>query len=205
MPHVERNGVQVYYESFGRGAALVLLHPASTNRYFWAHQIFAFARSHRVLAVDHRGHGLSDRPPRGYAITEMAADLVAVLDDAGVDRAVLVGDSMGGMVAVQTALDAPDRVEGLVIVSSATNLAPRVPPAVLAAYVERFEATFAFMLQGATSARTKRERPEVCAFLADVLCVEDTRAVFLSGVADPAGCSTGTSKPGSRRSAARRW
>jgi pimeloyl-ACP methyl ester carboxylesterase len=187
MPRVQRNGVQVHYESFGSGAAIVLLHPASTNRYFWAHQIFAFARGHRVIVLDHRGHGLSDRPAQGYAITEMAADLVAVLDDARVDRAVLVGDSMGGMIAVQAALDAPHRVRGLVIVSSATNLAPRVPPPVLTAYVERFEAAFGFMLQGATSARTKRERPEVCAFLADVQRVEDTRAVFLSCLVDPGG------------------
>jgi pimeloyl-ACP methyl ester carboxylesterase len=189
MPYVERNGVKVYYESFGRGTPLVFLHPLSLNRYVWAGQLFSFARSHRVLVVDHRGHGLSDKPARGYAISEMAADLLAILDDAGVDRAMLVGNSAGGMIAVQTALDAPDRVIAMMLVSCATNLAPSVPPAVLQAYAERFELAFDYMIQGSISARTKRERPEVGAFLSDAYRVQGSfsHSVFLSCIGDPNG------------------
>ncbi len=189
MPHVERNGVRVYYECFGQGAPVVLLHPMSTNRYFWTHQIFAFARERRVVVVDHRGHGLSDRPAGGYGVGEMAADVRAVLDHAGVDRAVLVGCSLGGMIALQTALDAPDRVRAMAIVSSGTRLAPRVPAAVLQAYVERFDDAFEYMLRGSTSARTKRERAEACAYLGDVCRVRDnfTSDVFLASLADADG------------------
>jgi pimeloyl-ACP methyl ester carboxylesterase len=189
MPYVERNGVRVYYESFGRGSPLVFLHPLSANRYIWAGQIFAFARSHRVLVVDHRGHGLSDKPAHGYAISEMAADLLAILDHAGVDKAILVGNSAGGMIAVQVALDAPERVVALMLVSCATDLAPSVPPAVLQAFADRFERAFDHMIQGSTSAKTKRERPEVGAFLADVYRVGDSfsHAVFLSCIRDPGG------------------
>ena len=82
MPHITRNGVKVYYESHGAGSpAIVFLHPFSTNRFIWAFQVPAFAQNHRCIVVDHRGHGLSDKPAEGYAIGEMAADVVAILDD----------------------------------------------------------------------------------------------------------------------------
>jgi len=93
----------------------VFLHPTSANRYVWAHQIFAFARDHRVIVLDHRGHGLSDKPAVGYAIGEMAKDTLSVLDHAGVGAAVLVGNSVGSMIALQIALDAPDRVLGMML------------------------------------------------------------------------------------------
>ena len=118
MPHITRNGVKVFYESFGQGTTtLVLLHPWTTNHYIWAYQVNDFAKDYRVLVVDHRGHGQSDKPASGYGIGEMAADVVAILDDAKVAKAVLVGNSIGGMIAMQTALDAPARVQGLLILS----------------------------------------------------------------------------------------
>jgi pimeloyl-ACP methyl ester carboxylesterase len=189
MPYARRSGIELHYESFGRGAPLVLLHPIATNRYFWMHQTFALARTHRVLVPDLRGHGLSARPSAGYGIRDLACDLLAVFDDAGVEAAALVGNSAGGMIAVQTALDAPERVTALVVVSAGTNLGPSVPPVVFQAYAERFEAAFEFMLRGATSARTKAERPEVCAFLSDAYRVGENFApeVFLSTLADPGG------------------
>jgi 3-oxoadipate enol-lactonase len=165
------------------------LHALSLNRYAWTHQVFAFARTNRVIVLDQRGHGLSDKPASGYAITEMTADLLPVLDHAGVADAVLVGNSAGGMVALQAALDAPARVRALVVVSSATNLGPYVPSQVLEAYGNRFEAAFDFMMDGALSVRTKRERPEVVAFLHDAFRAREnfTRDVFLSCIRDPGG------------------
>jgi 3-oxoadipate enol-lactonase len=189
MPYVERNGVKVYYESFGQGAPLVFLHPITTNRYIWANQLFAFGIDHRVILIDHRGHGISDKPAHGYAISEMAADVVAILDDAGVDKAVLVGNSLGGMIAIQTNLDAPDRIIANLILSSGTNLAAGVPPGAGQAFVDNFEATLDAMFEGATSARTKRERAEVCDFVAGAYRVQDnfTRAVLLASARDPNG------------------
>jgi len=77
MPHVNRAGVNIYYESFGSGLPLVFLHPWTTNRFIWAFQIMEFARDHRCIAVDHRGHGQSDKPDSGYALTEMAISVRA--------------------------------------------------------------------------------------------------------------------------------
>jgi pimeloyl-ACP methyl ester carboxylesterase len=161
MPHVERDGVEIFYESFGQGTPIVFLHPLSLNRYAWVHQMFAFARTHRVVVVDHRGHGLSGKPPGGHSIREMGLDGRAVLDHAEIDKAILIGNSAGSMVAVQTALDAPERVLAMMLVSCATNLAPSVPGEVLRAYDARFEAAFDYMIQGSISATTRRERPEI--------------------------------------------
>ncbi len=80
MPHIQREGVKVYYESFGSGTPIVFLHPWSTNRYIWANQLTAFARNHQCIVMDHRGHGMSDKPATGYAMSEMAVDVIAVLD-----------------------------------------------------------------------------------------------------------------------------
>lgn len=189
MPHVERDGVTLHYESYGTGSPLVLLHPIATSRYYWASQVFSFARAHRVIVLDHRGHGLSSRPSGGYSVPVMAADLLAVLDHARAERATLVGNSIGGMIALQTAIDAPERVAALVVVSSATGLAPVVPPEVRVAYRERFEATFAFMMENAVSARTRRENPEVMAFLSGAAAAPENfvPAVLQACVADPQG------------------
>lgn len=189
MPYVERNGVKVFYESFGQGTPIVFLHPFTTNRYIWSNQLFAFGREHQCIVVDHRGHGLSDKPAGGYAISEMAADVVAILDDAGVDKAVLVGNSIGGMIAMQVNLDAPDRVIANLILSSGTNLAAGLPPEAGQAFAENFEAAFDGLIEGATSAKTKRDRPEVVAFAADIYRVEGnfSHDVFMANAADPNG------------------
>lgn len=189
MPHVNRNGVNVYYESFGQGLPVVFLHPWTTNRYIWANQLFEFARNHRCVVVDHRGHGLSDKPASGYAIQEMAADVNAILDHAGIDRAVLVGNSIGGMCAMQVSLDFPQRVLGNLILSSATNMAASMDPAAAEAMQKDWRAVFSGLLQVTVSAKTKAERPEILAFMEGCFRNPDnfTEQTFWASVADPNG------------------
>jgi 3-oxoadipate enol-lactonase len=189
MPYINRDGVKVYYESFGQGLPIVFLHPWSTNRYIWTYQFLEFARSHQCVVVDHRGHGLSDKPAEGYAIGEMAADVVAILDDTGIERAVLVGNSIGGMVAMQTSLDAPNRVIGNLILSSATNFGADTPPEMAEAMQKDWRAVFSGLLEAAVSAKSKVERPEILAYMQGCFRVDDnfTEAVFWASAADPNG------------------
>lgn len=190
MALMNRNGVNVYYESLGAGEpALVFLHPWSTNHFIWCWQVPVFAREHRCIVVDHRGHGQSDKPAEGYAIGEMAADVVAILDECGIDKAVLVGNSIGGMVAMQTALDAPDRVIANLILSSGTNIGADTPPEVAEAMQKDWRAVFSGLLDSAVSAKSKVERPEIQAFMEGCFRTEDnfTEAVFWTSVADPDG------------------
>ena len=72
--------------------------------------------SFRVIAIDQRGHGLSDKPDSGYDWATITSDLDAILKALKIDRAVLAGHSWGGNVAVQYAADQPDRVSGLVLI-----------------------------------------------------------------------------------------
>jgi len=93
------------------------------------------------------------------------------------------------MIAVQTALDAPERALAMMLVSCATHLAPSVPGEVLRAYDARFEAAFDYMIQGSISATTKRERPEVAELLSGAYRAKGnfSREVFLSFIHDPDG------------------
>jgi len=81
----------------------------------WRRTTPALARELRVIAVDHRGNGLSDEPPGPCTMATFVADALAVLDDAGADRAHVVGLSFGGMVAQEMALTAPDRLRSLIL------------------------------------------------------------------------------------------
>lgn len=189
MPYVNRDGVNIYYESYGSGLPIVFLHPWSTNRYIWTFQLLEFAKTHQCIVEDHRGHGLSDKPETGYGVTEMAADVIGILDDAGIDRAILVGNSIGGMIAMQTSLDAPDRVIGNLILSSGTNLAAGTPPEVAEAMQQDWRGVFSGLLDAAISAKSKAERPEILAYADGCFRVDDnfTEKVFWASMADPEG------------------
>jgi pimeloyl-ACP methyl ester carboxylesterase len=189
MPYVQRSGVNIYYETYGKGFPLVFLHPFSTNGYIWYFQTFSFARTNQCVVIDERGHGRSDKPEKGYAIREMAADIVAVLDHLKLDKAILVGNSIGGMIAMQLNLDYPDRVAGNVIVSSGTNLAASMPPEAMAAFQKDLAGAFTGLIEGTVSAKTKRERPEILDLMKAQFLVEENfpRHVFFAASADPNG------------------
>ena len=100
----------------------MLIHGLGLDHRMWERQTPALvAAGHRVIACDLPGHGAADRPTRAgstYTTAELAASLVGVLDEAGVDRGVLVGFSLGGGVALQVALDHPTRVSALALVDT---------------------------------------------------------------------------------------
>jgi pimeloyl-ACP methyl ester carboxylesterase len=119
---VESNGVTLAGEEAGEGTPVVLMHGLTATRRYVVMGSRSLERSgHRVVAFDARGHGAS-RPapdPHAYDYDDLVEDLRAVLDDRGIDRAVLVGASMGAHTAVRLALDAPERVAGLVLATPA--------------------------------------------------------------------------------------
>ncbi len=108
------------------GTLLLFLHGFSNDAHVWDWAAPAFAESYRVVALDHRGHGDSDRDPEGrYDHETMARDVAAALESLGVARVVLVGHSLGGRVAMRFAGLFPEQVAGLVIVDSAPELDAR--------------------------------------------------------------------------------
>jgi non-heme chloroperoxidase len=109
------DGVVLPYVEHGAGAPVVLLHGLSDNWRSFAPVLEHLPPGVRALAVTQRGHGDASKPPGGYEPRRMAADVVAFLDAVGADRAVLAGHSLGSAVALQAAVDAPERVAGLVL------------------------------------------------------------------------------------------
>jgi 3-oxoadipate enol-lactonase len=116
---VARNGsVAIAYDIRGQGPPLVLIQGLGVGRWGWEPVVARLARQFRVITIDNRGTGASDAPLGSYWTRVMAADVVAVLDDAGVASASVVGTSLGGMVAQELALTHPERVERLVLVAT---------------------------------------------------------------------------------------
>ena len=100
----------------GRGEWLILLHGLASQAHIWDLVAPLLTASFRVIAINQRGHGLSDKPDSGYDFATVTADLEAILTAQKIDRAVLAGHSWGGNVALQYAVDHPDRVSGLVLI-----------------------------------------------------------------------------------------
>jgi 3-oxoadipate enol-lactonase len=123
MPIERVNGVQIHYEVYGQGEPLLFVHGYTGDVSDWRFQIPEFERTHRVLVMDHRGHGQSEAPAdRGaYSILEMADDVEAVAAHAGFERYHLLGHSMGGAVAQEIALRSPGRLLSLTLEDTGHN------------------------------------------------------------------------------------
>lgn len=123
MPFIECDGGLVHYEEFGEGRPLVVLHGITSCIKYWWNFLEKLPPGIRAVAIDSRGHGYSDPSPRRLITVPMLADDVArVLDTVGVRRAVVMGLSMGGMIAQEFAHRYPQRVSGLVLVDTLPSL-----------------------------------------------------------------------------------
>ena len=107
--------VQIAWERHGAGPPLLLIHGLGYARWGWEPVLPGLAERFDVILFDNRGIGESDAPPGPYTAAEMADDAVRVLDEAGVERAHVVGTSLGGMIAQELALSHPERVDRLVL------------------------------------------------------------------------------------------
>ena len=107
--------VDLHYEEAGEGETLILLHGNGEDGTYFEHQIDAFASRFRVIALDTRGHGRSPRGEAPFTIRQFADDLLAFMDERGIERAHLLGFSDGGNIALVFALAHPERVGKLVL------------------------------------------------------------------------------------------
>jgi len=115
MPRVNSGDADLYYEVYGSGPPIVLVHGAGGNTVVWWQQIQSFAREHTVIVPDTRCFGKSHCPKEAFRADWFRKDLIAVLDAEGIERAPLVGMSLGGWTVLPTALHYPERVSRLVL------------------------------------------------------------------------------------------
>ncbi len=114
--------VQLNFIEQGQGQPMVLLHGNGEDSSYFVHQIAHFSKSYRVIAIDTRGHGQSPRGERPFAIKQFAEDLKDFLDARNITKAVILGFSDGGNIALEFALKYPERVEKLIL--NGANLFP---------------------------------------------------------------------------------
>ena len=117
MPKLDRGGVNIYYESHGRGPAMLLSHGFSATSEMWAGQVAALKGQYQVIVWDMRGHGQSDYPAdQGqYSEAHTVADMAALLDVCGVERAVIAGLSLGGYMSLAFQATHAARVRALML------------------------------------------------------------------------------------------
>jgi non-heme chloroperoxidase len=117
-------GIRMHYAEQGeaRGEPIILLHGYSDSWFSFSRVLTPLAREARVYALDMRGHGKTDKPVGGYAMRDLAADVVAFMDAKNITRATVIGHSMGTFVAQQVAVVAPKRVSHLILVGAGRKI-----------------------------------------------------------------------------------
>jgi 3-oxoadipate enol-lactonase len=118
MPKVHTNGIELYYEVQGAGKPLVLISGLGYSLWQWHRMVPLLAEHFQVVTFDNRGVGQSDKPAGPYTAGMLAADTVGLLDALNIEKAVVLGHSMGGFIAQSMALDFPQRVEKLILCST---------------------------------------------------------------------------------------
>jgi 3-oxoadipate enol-lactonase len=115
MPTVKVGDIRIYYEARGRGDPLVLIPGYASDNTSFFRQIPGLAENYRVIAIDNRGTGLSDKPDIPYSMEMMAKDTAGLLDSLGIRKAHFYGISMGGPIAEHVALCYPEMTASLIL------------------------------------------------------------------------------------------
>ena len=121
MPSVEINGIETYYEDYGDGQPIVVLHGATANHQVWAEQLQPLTDDYRVILYDLRGHGKTGSSDLDRYTADTYADDLAVLVDAlNLDQPVVLGHSLGGMIGYRFADEHPEKLSALITVGAIT-------------------------------------------------------------------------------------
>jgi 3-oxoadipate enol-lactonase len=138
MPHADVNGQRLFYEDSGEGeTAVVFSHGYLMDHSMFDAQVEALRDGFRVIAWDERGHGQTETSSDPFSYWDSASDVIGLLDELEIDRAVLAGMSQGGFLSMRAALSAPDRVKGLVLIDTQAGTED---PAKLEGYDQLIEA-----------------------------------------------------------------
>jgi 3-oxoadipate enol-lactonase len=121
MPHSTRAGVKTYYEVSGEGFPFVLVHANPFDRRMFLYQVAHFSTYFKVINIDLRGYGYSDKPATPITMTELCEDVVAVCKQEDANEAIFAGVSVGGVMGLQLGLDHPEIFKALILVGCSSQ------------------------------------------------------------------------------------
>jgi proline-specific peptidase len=124
---VKVNGINICYEIFGEGTPLILIHGFGSSKKAWKlAQVGPLSRYFKVIILDNRGAGKSDRPDEPYLMEIFAQDIKELMDHLSIEKAHILGGSLGGMIAQRFTLNFPERVNKLILINTTPSL-PKNP------------------------------------------------------------------------------
>lgn len=118
MPKAKVGDIQIFYEQYGEGPPLIMILGLGQDTATWGFQIPEFSKHFRLILLDNRDSGRSSHCSETYTTETMAMDVLGLMDHLEIERTHLLGTSMGGMIAQQVALMAPERVISLILAST---------------------------------------------------------------------------------------
>jgi 3-oxoadipate enol-lactonase len=121
MPFASNKGVRIHYEVHGEGPPMVLVHANPFDRRLFTYQIASFAPYFRIVALDIRGYGRSDKPETHFTLNDMADDVLAVCAQENISRAVFMGVSVGSGIALLIGLDQPQMCDAIILVGGSSK------------------------------------------------------------------------------------
>ena len=134
---------RIAYDVAGKGkTALIFIHGWSCDGRYWQNQVPVFAKEHQVITVDLAGHGHSSLNRSEFSMLSFANDVKAIIEKENIERAILIGHSMGDGVIAEAARLMPKRVVGIIAVDTLHNVAEQIPQSVIDEMVQPLEADF---------------------------------------------------------------
>lgn len=175
------DGISIHYIAEGSGPAVVLAHCLGCNLHYWDVVAADLARDHRVVRLDLAGHGSSGAERKTWSIAGFVGDVRAVVNAAGVDRFTLVGHSMSGPVALETARELGDRVSGVVPIDSVLDVDAHLPAEKRAEVLGKLRADYRGVMERTLpSLLPKDPDPNVVARVrADAMALDPDRAAAI--------------------------
>ncbi len=140
---VSSDAERIAYNVYGAGkTSLIFVHGWSCDSRYWKHQTAVFSQDYQVITVDLAGHGNSSSNRIDYTMLSFAQDMKAVIDKEKIDRAILIGHSMGGGVIAETAQLLPNKIIAIIGIDTFQNVDEKVPQEVLDGMIEPLENDF---------------------------------------------------------------
>ena len=121
MPFASNRGVKIYYETYGDGPPMVLVHANPFDHRLFTYQIASFAPDFRLVAMDIRGYGRSDKPETPFTLNDMADDVLAVCAQENISRATFMGVSVGSGISLLIGLDRPQMCNAVILVGGSSK------------------------------------------------------------------------------------